>query len=207
MFDALDFQELNSATELSTLCAEACAVRVCVDAGGGLDLLGGVRIRIARGVSLENTVIPSPVWPLFAWCDRCPCSVCLTRWRARTGMGGGGAVASQQQRCHENEKRRRHGLSERLAVASQLPARWIFHTCALVTQGRGESLLSPVRQSHGACLSATKSVSWSLLEGLLLQAPQGSLRGGFRGEASFPAVAFHRSTTRLRGHRTVRSRW
>jgi hypothetical protein len=66
VFDALGFQELNSATELSTLCAEACAVRVCVDAGGGLDLLGGVRIRIARGVSLENTVIPSPVWPLFA---------------------------------------------------------------------------------------------------------------------------------------------
>ena len=65
MFDALGFQELNSATEPSTLCAEACAVRVCVDAGGGLDLLGA-RIRIARGVSLENTVIPSSVWPLFA---------------------------------------------------------------------------------------------------------------------------------------------
>ena len=48
VFDALGFQELNSATELITLCAEACAVRVCVDAGGGLDLLGGVRIRIAR---------------------------------------------------------------------------------------------------------------------------------------------------------------
>jgi hypothetical protein len=99
--------------------------------------------------------------PLFAWCDRCPCSVCLARWRAHTGMGGGGAVASQQQRCHENEKRRRHGLSERLAVASQLPARWIFHTCALVTQGRGESLLSPVRQSRRLSVSYKVSVTVS----------------------------------------------
>jgi hypothetical protein len=95
-------------------------------------------------------VLPCPVWPLFClvWSGT-PVLSCTRR--ARTGVGGGGAAASQQQRCHE--KRRRHGLSTRLAVASQLPAPLsIFHR-ALFTRAvkrsprRDESLRSPARHS------------------------------------------------------------